>query len=192
MSYDIVVKGGLVVSATASSSPTSRSRASVSLPSATASRRARASSTRSGLYVIPGAIDGHVHLQRPDLPAVRDAHRGHVRDGYARRRVRRRDDRVDFAQPAVGQPLLEELDRRLADADGEAVIDYALAPERARPGPRPGRQEIPEVFARGVPSFKLYMAYEGYRIPDEAIFRAMLAVAARAAASRCSTPRTTT
>jgi dihydropyrimidinase len=30
-----------------------------------------------------------------------------------------------------------------------------------------------------VPSFKLYMAYEGYRIPDAAIFRAMLEIAAQ-------------
>src|SRR5581483_278190 len=39
-------------------------------------------------------------------------------------------------------------------------------------------EEIPAVFGRGVPSFKLYMAYEGYRIPDDAIFRALGAIAA--------------
>jgi dihydropyrimidinase len=43
--------------------------------------------------------------------------------------------------------------------------------------PDPARlEEVPAVFARGVPSFKLYMAYEGYRLPDAAIFRAMTAV----------------
>jgi dihydropyrimidinase len=83
---------------------------------------------------------------------------------------------VDFAQPAVGQPLLEGLDQRLADAAGEAVIDYALHLNLRDPDPA-RLPEVAGVFERGVPSFKLYMAYEGYRLTDVAIFRAMSAIA---------------
>ena len=56
------------------------------------------------------------------------------------------------------------------------MIDYGLHLNLRDPDPA-RIAEIPGVFARGVPSFKLYMAYEGYRIRDDAIFRALLAVA---------------
>src|SRR5436190_1371497 len=60
---------------------------------------------------------------------------------------------------------------------GEAVIDYALHLNLRDPDPA-RIAEIPAVFERGVPSFKLYTAYAGYRLPDVAIFRAMKAIVA--------------
>ena len=130
-----------------------------------------------GLYVLPGAIDGHVHLNDPTFPPYATPTGDSFASGTRAAAFGGVTTVVDFAQPAVGQPLLEELDRRLSDAEGEAVVDYGLHLNVRDPDPA-RIDEIPGVFARGVPSFKLYMAYEGYRIPDAAIFRAMLAVAA--------------
>ncbi len=129
-----------------------------------------------GLYVLPGAVDGHVHLNDPTFPPYATLTADSFATGTRAAAFGGVTTVVDFAQPAVGQPLLEELDRRLSDAAGEAVIDYALHLNLRDPDPV-RIAEIPAVFERGVPSFKLYMAYEGYRIPDAAIFRAMLAVA---------------
>ncbi len=175
MSYDIVVKGGLVVT----------SEREVVADVAIAGERiaaigdgldgARELDAR-GLYVLPGAIDAHVHLRDPTFPPYATLTGDTFATGTRAAAFGGVTTVVDFAQPAVGQPLLEELDRRLSDAKGEAVVDYGLHLNLRDPDPA-RVAEIPGVFARGVPSFKLYMAYEGYRIPDAAIFRAMLAIA---------------
>ena len=175
MSYDIVIKGGLVITA---------ERELVADVAIAGERIAAIGDGLSGvreldargLYVLPGAIDGHVHLRDPTFPPHATLTADSFATGTRAAAFGGVTTVVDFAQPAVGQPLLDELDRRLSDADGEAVIDYALHLNLRDPDPA-RIAEIPAVFDRGVPSFKLYMAYEGYRIPDDAIFRAMLAIA---------------
>ena len=175
MSYDLVVKGGLVVTSTETL------RADV----ATAGERIAAIGSdldgartidATGLLVIPGAIDGHVHLNDPTFPP----YAVHTADSFATgtraAAFGGTTTVVDFAQPAVGQPLVDGLEQRLADANGEAVIDYSLHLNLRDPDPA-RLAEVPAIFERGVPSFKLFMAYEGYRLPDAAIFRAMQAIA---------------
>jgi dihydropyrimidinase len=175
LSYDLVVKGGLVVTSTETL------RADV----ATAGERIAAIGAdldgartidASGLLVLPGAIDGHVHLNDPTFPP----YAVHTADSFATgtraAAFGGTTTVVDFAQPAVGQPLVEGLEQRRGDADGEAVIDYSLHLNIRDPDPR-RLAEVPAIFERGVPSFKLFMAYEGYRLPDAAIFRAMAAIA---------------
>ena len=129
-----------------------------------------------GLYVIPGAVDGHVHLADPTFPPYAVVTADSFATGTRAAAFGGVTTVVDFAQPAVGQSLADGLDRRLEDAAGEAVIDYGLHLNLRDPDPA-RLAEVHAVFDRGVPSFKLYMAYEGYRLPDAAIFRAMGAVA---------------
>jgi dihydropyrimidinase len=176
LTYDLVVKGGLVVTA---------ERASVADIGIVGERIAAVGAGLAGareldargLYVIPGAIDGHVHLTDPTFPPYATLTADSFETGTRAAAFGGVTTVIDFAQPAVGQPLLEELDRRCSDAHGEAVIDYGLHLNLRDPDPA-RLAEIPAVFERGVPSFKLYMAYEGYRIPDAAIFRAMFEIAA--------------
>ena len=91
LSYDLVVKGGLVVTA---------EQAVVADVAVAGERIAAVGSGLSGaveldahgLYVIPGAIDGHVHLTDPTFPPVRHVDCGLVRDRHPCRRIRRCDD----------------------------------------------------------------------------------------------------
>jgi dihydropyrimidinase len=176
VSYDLVVKGGLVVTS---------ERAAVADVAIAGEKIAAIGNGLTGareldargLYVLPGAIDGHVHFDDPTFPPYALPTGDTFATGTRAAAFGGVTTVVDFAQPAVGQPLLEELDRRLSDAEGTAVIDYGLHLNLRDPDPA-RIEEMPAVFARGVPSFKLYMAYSGYRIPDAAIFRAMGAVAA--------------
>ena len=176
MGYDLVVKGGLVVTA----------EQAVVADVAVAGERIAAVGhalagavelDARGLYVIPGAIDGHVHLTDPTFPPYAELTADSFATGTRAAAFGGVTTVVDFAQPAVGQPLLEGLEQRLEDAAGEAVIDYGLHLNLRDPDPA-RLAEVPAVFDRGVPSFKLYMAYEGYRLPDAAIFRAMTEVGA--------------
>jgi len=130
-----------------------------------------------GLYVLPGAIDGHVHLTDPTYAPLYVP----TADSFATASVAGAfggvTTVVDFAQPAAGVSLVEALERRHEDADGQTVIDYAL--HMTLRDPDPARlQEFPAVFARGITSFKFFMAYEGYQLDDVTLFRAMEAVAA--------------
>lgn len=175
MTYDLVVKGGLVVTA----------EGAAVLDVAVAGERIAAVGhdlhggqelDATGLYVIPGAIDGHVHFDDPTFPPFAIATADDFASGTRAAAFGGTTTVVDFAQPAVGQSLVDGLEQRMADA-GAAVIDYALHLNLR--DPEPARlDEVPELFRRGVPSFKLFMAYDGYRLPDDAIFRTMRAVAA--------------
>jgi dihydropyrimidinase len=176
LTYDLVVKGGLVVTA---------EQAAVADVAVSGERiaavgnglRGAVELDARGLYVIPGAVDGHVHLTDPTFPPYAALTADSFATGTRAAAFGGVTTVVDFAQPAVGQPLVDGLEQRLADAAGEAVVDYGLHLNLRDPDPA-RLEEVPAVFARGVPSFKLYMAYEGYRLPDAAIFRALAAVGA--------------
>jgi len=131
-----------------------------------------------GLYVLPGAIDGHVHLTDPTYPPYAIPTADSFATGSLAAACGGVTTLIDFAQPVPGQSLLEALDHRQEDADGHTVIDYSLHLNLRDPDPA-RLAEIPAIFARGLPSFKFFMAYEGYRLPDIALFRAMEAVAAQ-------------
>jgi dihydropyrimidinase len=175
--FDLVVKDGLVVT------PAGTLRADVAIAGERIAAigveldgGARELDAR-GMYVIPGAVDGHVHLTDPTFPPFALPTADSFTTGTIAAACGGTTTVVDFAQPAAGEPLVAELERRRTDADG-AVIDYALHlnvrdPHAARV------REIADVVARGVPTFKLYMAYDGYRLPDAAILRVMTAVAAQ-------------
>jgi dihydropyrimidinase len=130
------------------------------------------------LYVIPGAVDGHVHLTDPDYAPLYTPNADSFAVGSRAGAFGGVTSLVDFAAPKAGLDLVEALKRRRAQADGQVVTDYALNltlrdtnPERL--------QELPAIFERGVTSIKMFMAFEGYQLNDGTIFRAMEIVAAR-------------
>jgi dihydropyrimidinase len=170
--YDLVIRGGQVVSAggvVAADVAVAGGRiAAIGAGLAGGARELDA----SGRYVIPGAIDGHVHLDDPTFPPWATATADDFETGTRAAAFGGVTTVIDFAQPEIGQPLLDGLAARRADAEGRAVIDYALHMTIRDPDPARAH-EVAGVVAAGVPSFKLYMSYPGYRIPDEALFRAM-------------------
>ena len=177
MGYDLVVKGGLVVT------PTGTLHADVAIAGeriaaigARSRRRARARRERA--LRDPGRDRRARPPRRSDLPAVRESRPPtRSRPGPAPRRSAARRPSSTSPSRRSGSRCSRSSSGAARDADGEAVIDYALHMNLRDPDPARAR-EIPGVVARGVPSFKLYMAYEGYRIPDAAILRAMTALAA--------------
>jgi dihydropyrimidinase len=172
VSYDLLIRGGLVVNASGAAPADVAVAGGRIAAIGTGLGPAERELDASGRYVIPGAIDGHVHLDDPTFPPWAIATADDFASGTRAAAFGGVTTVIDFAQPAVGEPLLDGLESRRADAEGAAVIDYAL--HMTIRDPDPARvDEIAAVVARGVPSFKMYMSYPGYRIPDEALFRAM-------------------
>jgi dihydropyrimidinase len=126
-----------------------------------------------GLYVIPGAIDGHVHLQMPIADWV-------TADSFEQGTIAAAcggvTSIVDFVEPKKGQDLVEALEKRREQADGQAVIDYGLHMTLRDSNPKILAQ-VPAAYAKGCVTFKLYTAYPGLYLADDELYRTLVAVA---------------
>ncbi|MEO7651122.1 MAG: dihydropyrimidinase, partial [Bryobacteraceae bacterium] len=80
---------------------------------------------------------------------------------------------IDFAIQARGTRMRDALDTWWKKADGKAVIDYGLHMIVTDLG-EAGLEDMDSMVADGVASFKLFMAYPGVLMVDDAtIFRAL-------------------
>jgi dihydropyrimidinase len=131
----------------------------------------------TGCYVLPGGVDPHVHLQ---MPAGNYISADDFTSGTVAAALGGTTTVIDFVEPELGQPLMQALDARRAEADDRVAVDYGL--HMTIPNWHADHTEsldaLPEVVAAGVPSFKLYLAYEGFRLDDAQLYRVMAAVAA--------------
>ena len=128
----------------------------------------------TGKLVIPGGVDVHTHL---DMPYGAYTTADDFESGTVAAACGGTTTIVDFAVQAPGGTLHQALEAWMAKARGKAVIDYGFhvivtdLPERSE-------GELDELVAAGVPSFKLFTAYPGRLMVDDAtIFRALLRTA---------------
>jgi dihydropyrimidinase len=127
----------------------------------------------SGKLVIPGAIDGHVHMrtERPTSVYDDDWDTGTIAAAFGGVTAI-----VDQAQVDPGTTLADGVEQRLAAADGKAVIDYGLHVNLREPNIE-RISEFEALVSRGMPSFKFYMTYDTYKVPDDVLFAGMQEVA---------------
>jgi dihydropyrimidinase len=176
MPYDLVIRNGLLITA----NTTYRADLAISGERIAAIGEGLSglrTLDATGLYVLPGAIDGHVHLTDPTTFAPYIPTADSFASGSVAAALGGTTTLIDFSQPDPGQSLVESLAHRRADADGQTVIDYGLHLNLREVSPAT-LAEVPAIFKYGVPSVKLFMAYEGYRLSDGDLLQAMQAVAA--------------
>ncbi len=130
----------------------------------------------SGKLVIPGGIDPHTHMELPfgGTEASDDFRTGTVAAAHGGT-----TSIIDFAVQYKGQALLEGVDNWHKKAEGKCVIDYGfhLITTEFEDNQT---EELYTVMDEGVTSFKLFMAYPGVFLADDAtIFRAMSAAGER-------------
>lgn len=129
----------------------------------------------SGKYVIPGGIDVHTHLDMPFGGTVSsdDFFTGHRAAAFGGTTTH-----IDFAIQPKGATLRQTLDMWLARAEGKAAIDYGFH-IAITDLPDSIMAEISQCAEWGVTSLKLFMAYKGALMVDDAtLFRAMQQAAA--------------
>ncbi len=123
-------------------------------------------------YVMPGGIDVHTHLDMPfgGTKSADDFESGTVAAAHGGTTTL-----IDFAIQYKGQTLHQAFDTWMKKADGKAVIDYSFHCI-ITDLPDAQLQEMKTLVHEGVPTFKLFMAYPGvFMLDDASIFRAMSA-----------------
>ncbi|RZM74872.1 dihydropyrimidinase [Leptolyngbya iicbica] len=126
----------------------------------------------TGLMVFPGGIDVHVHMETPmgnDIYTCDTFETGTKSAAFGGTTTI-----VDFAQQFQGESPKAALDRRLAAAEPQCSIDYGFHVILTDVNSE-SLAELPDLITQdGVSSFKLYMAYPGVLMVDDAdIYRTM-------------------
>src|SRR5918994_1626497 len=125
----------------------------------------------TGQYVIPGGIDVHTHLNMPfgGATSADDFESGTIAAAFGGT-----TSIVDFAIQYRGQTMRHALDDWRKRADGKAVIDYGfhmIITELEDAGLGEMDRMVRD---EGITSFKLFMAYPGvFMVDDATIFRAL-------------------
>src|SRR5918912_1303002 len=130
----------------------------------------------SGKLVIPGGIDPHTHMELPfgGTESSDDFRTGTIAAAHGGTTTI-----IDFAVQYKGQSLVEGLDNWHRKAEGKCAIDYGfhLITTELEDNQI---EEMHTVMDEGVTSFKMFMAYPGVFLVDDAtIFRAMSAAGER-------------
>jgi dihydropyrimidinase len=123
-----------------------------------------------GLYVIPGGIDGHTHMELPfgGTVASDDFENGSRAAAWGGTTTI-----VDFAVQRHGESVRECLDQWFAKAEGKCAIDYGFHQIIGQVDEQ-SLKDMDSLVSEGITSFKLFMAYPGVFLSDDGqILRAM-------------------
>ncbi|HYM10844.1 MAG TPA: dihydropyrimidinase [Bryobacterales bacterium] len=124
----------------------------------------------SGMLLLPGGIDVHTHL---DMPFGGTVSSDDFETGTRAAAFGGTTTLIDFAIQAKGTKMRDALDTWWKKAEKRAAIDYGLhmiVTDLAGAG----LEDLDALVAEGVASFKLFMAYPGVLMVDDAtIFKAL-------------------
>jgi dihydropyrimidinase len=125
----------------------------------------------AGKYVLPGGIDVHTHLDMPfgGATSADDFETGTIAAAHGGT-----TSVVDFAIQYKGQTLHHAWETWMKKAERKAVIDYGF--HMIMTDLNDGTEaEMDALVNQGVTSFKLFMAYRGvFMLDDASIFKALL------------------
>ncbi len=124
----------------------------------------------AGKYVIPGGVDAHTHMELPfgGTKASDDFENGTKAAAWGGTTTI-----IDFAVQSFGQQVRDSLDEWMAKAEGKCAIDYGFHMIIGDVNDA-SLKEMDTLVDEGITSFKLFMAYPGVFLSDDAqILRAM-------------------
>ena len=121
----------------------------------------------TGLYVLPGGIDSHVHLSQPSGDGIVMA--DDFQSGTRSALFGGNTTILPFCLQQKGQSLREALSAYHALAEGQCLTDVSFHLIVTDPTANVLGQEIPALVEDGYTSLKVFMTYEGLRLRDDEI-----------------------
>lgn len=167
MQFDTIIRGGTVV--TAGDTFVSDVGIRDGRIAALAARLEGASEIieAKGLYVMPGGIDSHVHLDQPSGDGIVMA--DDFASGTRSAAIGGNTTILAFCMQQKGQSLREALKDYHARAEGKCHVDTSFHLVITDPTPEVLGQELPALVEDGYTSLKVFMTYEGLRLRDDEI-----------------------
>lgn len=170
--YDLVIRGGTVVTA----SDTIKADVGIRDGRIVAvAESIEAPSTKvvdaSGLLVMPGGIDSHVHLAQPTSDGTRMA--DNFESGTRSAVAGGNTTVIPFALQQRGETLRSAVENYHSEAAGKAYCDYGFHLIVTDPTPSVLGQELPALVGDGYPSFKIFMTYEDMMLNDRQILEVL-------------------
>ncbi|MCE6959854.1 dihydropyrimidinase [Cereibacter sphaeroides] len=165
--FDLVIRGGTVVTA----SDTIRCDVGIRGGRITALAEhlgpALDQIDATGLFVLPGGIDSHVHIAQPsgDGIVMADDFESGTRSALHGGNT----TVLPFCLQQKGQSLREALAGYHALAEGRCLTDVSFHLIVTDPTPSVLGQELPALVEDGYTSLKIFMTYEGLRLRDDEI-----------------------
>jgi dihydropyrimidinase len=133
------------------------------------------------MLVLPGGIDVHTHL---DMPFGGTTSSDDFDTGTKAAAFGGTTTLIDFAIQPKGTRMRDALDTWWKKADGKASIDYGLHMIVTDLG-EAGLEDMDDMVREGVASFKLFMAYPGVLMVDDATIFKTLSQTAKNGALVC-------
>lgn len=165
--FDLVIRGGTVVTASDVTRCDVGIRGERIVMLGEALPEGREEIDATGLYVMPGGIDSHVHFAQPsgDGIVMADGFESGTRSAL----MGGNTTVMPFCLQQKGQTLREGLSAYHALADGQCLTDVSFHLIITDPTPGVLGQEIPALVEDGYTSLKVFMTYEGLRLRDDEI-----------------------
>jgi len=166
MSYDLVVRGGTVVTASASFAADIGVRAGRVAAIGEALAPGTAEIAAAGLLVLPGGVDVHTHL---DVEVGGVCTADDFESGTVAAACGGITTICDYAWQSRGQSLMQAIEAWKVKAEGRAHVDYGFHVV-VSDATDETLAEVPRLVAAGYPSVKVFMINE-FGIGDEALLR---------------------
>lgn len=125
----------------------------------------------TGLLVLPGGVDAHVHLAQPSGEGIVMA--DDFESGTRSAALGGTTTVLPFCLQEKGQSLRQTLSAYHAKAAGQCHVDVSFHLIITDPTPTLLGQELPALVADGYSSFKIFMTYEGLALKDRQILDVM-------------------
>jgi dihydropyrimidinase len=125
----------------------------------------------TGLLVLPGGIDSHVHIAQPSAPGIvmaDDFASGTLAAAFGGNTML-----LPFAMQQKGESLRQVVKDYHAKADGQCYVDVSFHLIIADVTDGLLGQELPALVNDGYTSFKVFMTYEGMALPDMEMLKVM-------------------
>ena len=121
----------------------------------------------TGLLILPGGIDSHVHLDQPSGDGIVMA--DDFDSGTRSAAIGGNTTVMAFCMQEKGQSLREALKIYHAKAEDKCHVDVSFHMVITDPTPEVLGQEVPALVEDGYTSMKVFMTYEGLRLRDDEI-----------------------